>query len=151
MLTAALKRLSAIKCKVVCTTHFLEIFSLDLVHDGIEGIKASRMTVHWPSEDEPNQAVPLFKLEDGVANSSAGLSCAQTAGVHRDVIGRAHEIISALKNGDKVEPSMDVIRPKLDNLSVDAKEALTLFLRHPNWKSASDSDVRRLLHHINRM
>jgi DNA mismatch repair protein MSH5 len=45
LLTAALRRLVSIQCKVICTTHFLEIFSLGFVHDGHDGIKALQMTV----------------------------------------------------------------------------------------------------------
>ena len=107
------------------------------------------MAVHWPTKDE-RQAVPLFKLEDGVASSSAGLVCAENASVNKNVIARAYEIIAALKSGEKIEPSIGVIRSKL-KLSPDATEALTLFLKQDDWREASESDVRRLIHHIHKM
>ena len=142
VLTAALKKLSGIQCKVICTTHFLEIFSLGLLSDGYDGIKVLQMAVHIPDSDD-DDAVPLFNLEEGVAKSSAGLMCAKMAGVHSDVIGRAREILGALKEGHTVKP----IPAKLNSNSAfqpSAKAAIRHFLGVASWTEESDEEVNKL-------
>lgn len=142
VLTAALKKLLKIKCKVVCTTHFLEIFSLGLLKDGEDGIKVLQMAVHVPDSDDDN-AIPLFKLEKGLAKSSAGLVCAKMAGVHDDVVNRANEILGALKNGNQVKP----IPSNLNSNSVfqpAAKAALRQFLSIDSWKDEPMSSISKL-------
>ncbi len=142
VLTAALKKLSRIKCKVICTTHFLEIFSLGLLADGHEGIKVQQMAVHIPDSDDDN-AVPLFRLQDGIAKSSAGLVCAKMAGVHSDVIERAREILGALKDNHAVKP----IPAKLNSNSAfqpAAKATLRHFLGVGSWNEATDDDLNSL-------
>lgn len=142
VLTAALKKLSTMKCKVICTTHFLEIFSLGLLSDGYDGVKVQQMAVHIPDSDDDN-AVPLFNLQDGIAKSSAGLVCAKMAGVHGDVIERAREILGALKDNNAVKP----IPAKLNSNSAfqpAAKAVLRHFLGVDSWNEATDDDVKDL-------
>lgn len=141
-LTSALEKLSDLKAKVVCTTHFLEIFSLGLLKDEVDGIRALQMAVRVPANSSDN-AIPLFKLERGVANSSAGLVCAKMAGVKGTVVSRAREILEALKKGQPVKPkdsgcnSNWVLQPA-------AKAALRCFLGTDNWKDANDDELGRL-------
>ena len=149
VLTAALKKLSKIKAKVVFTTHYLEVFSLNLIRDGIEGIKASQMAVQIP-QTKDGLARPLFQLRPGFANSSAGLVCAEKAGLNRRVVARAREILEALKDGEQVEPIAEIFQPKL-NLTKDAHAAVQLFLAEPNWQEASMDTLQALLKHICRM
>ena len=49
---------------MICTTHFLEIFSLKLLSDGVDNVKVLHMAVHIPDsdDDDDDDAVPLFKL-----------------------------------------------------------------------------------------
>jgi DNA mismatch repair protein MSH5 len=142
LLAAALQRLSNIKCSVLCTTHFLEIFSMELVRDGEHGIKALRMSVQIPQTLEEN-ARPLFKLEDGVSSSSAGLACAKMAGVKEAVIKRAHEIVLAVKGGRKVQPLVEILRGHLD-LSDIEKEILGQFIKS-DWKAERQEDINHFL------
>jgi DNA mismatch repair protein MSH5 len=149
VLTAALKKLSTLNCKVICTTHFLEIFSLGLLVDGHAGVKVLQMAVHIPDSDD-DDAVPLFNLQEGVAKSSAGLVCAKMAGVHSDVIGRAREILGALKEGHSVKP----IPAKHNSNSAfqpPAKAALRHFLGVDSWADESDDKVKDLQHKIGLM
>ena len=150
VLTAALKKLALLKCRVVCTTHFLEIFSLQLLRDGHDGVAALQMAVHVPMSTETGTAVPLFRLKAGVANSSAGLVCAETAGVNRKVVSRAKEILAGLKEGKQVNPAPDVVKPRLE-VSQATKDALSLFLDVKSWKDAREEDVRRIIHYIARI
>jgi DNA mismatch repair protein MSH5 len=131
-----------VKCKVFCTTHFLEIFSMGLLRDGDDGIKALRMAVQIPGTSE-EIAAPLFKLEEGVASSSAGLVCAKMAGVKDAVIERATEIVHALRERRQVQPLPEILRSHL-GLSPLAKEALKQFIS-TDWENSSDNEVNKLL------
>lgn len=142
VLTAAIKKLLKIKCRVICTTHFLEIFSLGLLKDGEDGIQVLQMAVHVPDSND-DDAIPLFKLERGLAKSSAGLVCAKIALVHEDVLSRANEILGALKNGNQVKP----IPSTLNSNSVfqpAAKAALRQFLSIDSWKDEPMSSISSL-------
>ena len=149
VLTSALRKLSSIKCKVVCTTHFLEVFSLGLLKDGQDGIKTLHMAVHIPSSDQDNP-IPLFKLEEGVANSSAGLVCARMAGVKRSVVSRANQILGALKDGKPVRPIEDMTNTN-SVLQPESKAALRMFLGCANWASATHEEIGTLQEMIVRM
>jgi DNA mismatch repair protein MSH5 len=148
-MTSALQKLAQSKCKVVCTTHFLEMFSLGLLKSGQGGFKAVQMSIHVPESNE-DDAVPLFKLEDGVASSSAGLICARMAGLNKNVVDRASEIIVALKEGKQVKPlpeSMNANSPFQPNV----KSAIRLFLAVDSWATASDEDLELLQELVCRM
>jgi DNA mismatch repair ATPase MutS len=138
LLASALKTFSSIGCKVLCTTHFLEIFSMDLIRNGESGFSALQMKVHVP-ESTNGTATPLFQLEVGVATSSAGLVCAQMAGVKTAVIDRAREIVEAIKQGRKVDPLTEILRNELE-LSNVAKELVGQYVKG-NWNEASDEEV----------
>jgi DNA mismatch repair protein MSH5 len=149
LLAAALKKLATNEfCKVICTTHFLEIFSMGLLSDGVDGIKAMNMAVQIPQTTN-DTAVPLFKLRDGVSSSSAGIVCAEMAGVKRAVIERAAEIVAAVKDRRQVQPLAEILRDHLA-LSESAKDTLDQFVR-TDWKKASDNDLDAFLHKVHRM
>jgi DNA mismatch repair protein MSH5 len=148
LLTAALKKLSSIGCKVVCTTHFLEIFSLNLLEDGKDGIKAKQMTVRLPESDDDG-AAPLFKLRDGVASSSAGLICARAAGMNAQILNRAKEINLALREGRKVKPLKEAL-PPVPVLGSAEKAMLRCFFAVEKWETASDEQLRSLLQAVAR-
>lgn len=148
-MTSAMQRLAQSKCKVVCTTHFLEMFSLGLLDDSKGGIKAVQMSIHVPESDE-DDAIPLFKLEDGVASSSAGLVCARMAGLKKNVVDRASDIIAALKEGKQVQPlpeSMNQNSPFQPNV----RSAIRLFLAVDSWSNATDDDLNLLQELVDRM
>jgi len=149
VMTSAMQRLAQSKCKVVCTTHFLEMFSLGLLKSSKDGIKAVRMSIHIP-ETDIDDAVPLFKLEDGVASSSAGLVCARMAGLNTKVVDRASDIIKALKDGKQVQPlpeSMNANSP----FQPSVRSAIRLFLAVDSWSSATDEDLDLLQELVDRM
>ena len=79
------------------------------------------MAVQVPATTE-EIAAPLFKLEEGVASSSAGLVCARMAGVKNAVIERATEIVQAVKDRHLVKPLPEILRSSL-GLSPLAKDA----------------------------
>ena len=135
---------------MICTTHFLEIFSLKLLVDGVDNLKVLHMAVHIPDSDDDDDAVPLFKLEEGIAKSSAGVICAKMAGVHKNVTSRAREILGALKNGNQVKP----IPANLNSNSVfqsSAKAALRYFLEKDSWKDQGENELNILQQKISKM
>jgi len=128
---------------VVCTTHFLEMFSLELLKDGVDGTTVLRMAVHLPNvfdegmENDDN-AVPLFKLERGVAVTSAGLVCAKLAGVSKSVRDRARSILFAMRNVNRLAPVSGEQNSNCFQQS-DTKAALRAFATIEEWLDSSTS------------
>jgi DNA mismatch repair protein MSH5 len=153
VLAAALRKLSSIGCQVVCTTHFLEIFSLNLLNDGHGGMSVLRMGVHVPDNNDENDdgdAVPLFKLEKGVATTSAGLVCAKMAGLSNKVLDRSKTILAAMKNENQLQP----IAGEQNANSFEqarARVAIRAFMSVDDWNSASDDELRFLEQKISAM
>ena len=125
---------------MVCTTHFIEVFSMNLLKDGENGIKAYQMAVQFPETDD-EEALPLFKLQDGVAASSAGLICAKVSGVKQAVIDRAGEIVSAMKEGEQVQPLPEVLYGEL----FESTFSLLWALRETDWNQASEEYIHGFL------
>jgi len=107
------------------------------------------MAIHLPDSNEADAATPLFKLEDGVASSSAGLVCARAAGVNKRVVNRAKDIIGALREGTQVPPAREISRAA--SMSGPSKEVVGSFIVVDSWKNASESDIRGLFQRISRM
>ena len=125
------------------------MFSLGLLEDSKGGIKAVRMSIHVPESDE-DDAVPLFKLEDGVASSSAGLVCARMAGLNKKVVDRASDIITALKEGRQVKPLKDSVNAN-SPFQPNVRSAIRLFLAVDSWANASDEDLDLLQNYCDRI
>lgn len=142
VLTAALRKLRQIKASVICSTHLLEIFSLDLLQDNVDGTKVLRMAIHEPESDEENP-IPLFKLELGVSETSAGLVCAKMAGVQDSVICRAKEIIQTVKDKKSIHPVQDVINAN-SVVQTKARSALRMFLSVDSWLTTSSEEIQML-------
>lgn len=143
VLGAALKKLSIIGCKTVCTTHFMELFSMNVIQDQSDGVKARQMEIHLPQENE-TEAAPLFKLIDGVASSSAGLICAKKAGLHPYITERAKAIVQNIREQKGIDPVKDAL---LQEFEPNENQILVLqkFLLVKDWADATDSDMRDLL------
>mmetsp|Transcript_38893 Transcript_38893/g.80757 ORF Transcript_38893/g.80757 Transcript_38893/m.80757 type:complete len:223 (-) Transcript_38893:1824-2492(-) len=142
LLVAALKQIASCGATTICTTHFLEIFSMNLLTDGESGVKAHQMTVQIP-ETDAQLPYPLFRLRDGVASSSAGLACAQMAGLKPTILERATEIVQATRDRTQVRPLTEILRDSL-HFSEDRKSAIIHFVR-TEWEEATSDDVETLL------
>lgn len=149
ILGAAIKKLAAIGCKTICTTHFLELFSMGVIKDGESGIKARRMTIHLPQGNDDG-AAPLFKLEDGVASSSAGLICAKKAGVHPKIIARAKEIIQTMRDRRPIVPLKEAM-PQGAELGESEVKMLDFFFSVEGWANATDDQIRLLIQKLSRI
>jgi DNA mismatch repair protein MSH5 len=122
---------------VVCTTHFLEMFSMGVLNDGSSGIRALQMEVQIPENDRED-AMPLFRLRAGVAKSSAGLTCAKISGVKQSVLERALEIVQTIKGERRIDPLMEVLRNQLPD---HERETVAKFVC-TDWNDADEETVQ---------
>ena len=137
LLAAAIDHLSSVGCRVICTTHFLELFSLGLLETGRGGVQCYKMSTYIPT-NKNEDAVPLFRLEMGVAHSSDGLLCAKMAGVDSTVLGRSAEILNAIQKGNPIK-SVNSKEP------VEGAKMLKLFLSRTDWDTATTKELKELL------
>lgn len=121
---------------------------MNLLTDGADGFKALQMAVQVP-ERTNELAVPLFKLQEGIASCSAGLVCAKISGVKKSVIDRAREIVTAMRSGERVQPLTEILDNEL-GYSHRSKQLFAHFLK-ANWKDSSDDDVLRFREEVMRL
>lgn len=100
------------------------------------------MGVHIP-ENQDDDAIPLFKLEKGIAKTSAGLVCSKMAGVDARVVSRAKEILNALKEGCPVKHILPQ-NNKNSTYQANVKSAIRFFLGTDSWKDATNEDLEIL-------
>jgi DNA mismatch repair protein MSH5 len=150
VLVAALETLAGLGSKVVCTTHFLEIFSLEILGQITSVVKPFRMAMRLP-KSTCEEACPLFRLEDGVSASSAGLVCAEKAGLDPSILQRAEEIIAAIKNGLSIKPITAREQPSRIACSRNQRKMLRLLFGVESWEEAEAATVRDLIVSIARM
>lgn len=82
-----------LKCKTLFATHYHELTKLE---GNIEGVKNYSVAV---SEVDDN-IIFLRKIVEGGADQSYGIEVAKLAGLPKDVIDRAKEILSSLENSN---------------------------------------------------
>ncbi|MBD7915345.1 DNA mismatch repair protein MutS [Clostridium sp. Sa3CUN1] len=82
-----------LKCKTLFATHYHELTKLE---GNIEGVKNYSVAV---SEVDDN-IIFLRKIIEGGADQSYGIEVAKLAGLPKDVIDRAKEILSSLENSN---------------------------------------------------
>jgi len=165
---------------------------MGLLLEGQDGIRALRMAVQLPQQprtrqdrtgrdgrpdSDPNHnaddeatavaVVPLFRLEVGVASSSAGLICARMAGVKPAVIDRGYEIVKALRQRRRVQPLTEIIRCQLPFLQQTSsslsssqqqqqpqppegavQHVLAEFMGKPDWSILTDDEVHEFLSRV---
>ncbi|CAB9530089.1 protein MutS [Seminavis robusta] len=143
LLVSALRWFASKDVAVVCTTHFLEMFSRGYLTDGQNGINAMQMAVHIPDDTE-DMATPLFRLQEGVASSSAGIICARMAGLDRRIVRRAKQIVASLKAGKPIEASLDLLKAEVESMPAAVKQALGYYFA-VDWANATDEQVETLI------
>ena len=145
LLASAIRSLMQSQAKVVCTTHFTETFSMKMLQDGENGLKALQMAVQIP-ERTSELAIPLFKLENGVADSSAGLVCARMAGLRQGIVDRASEVIQLIRDGKQIYPMEEIFRANSPFTS--AQLDLLRHLVQRDWHQATDAQIQAFLDQI---
>jgi DNA mismatch repair protein MSH5 len=121
---------------------------MNVIKDQEAGIRARRMAIHIPNSEQED-VVPLFKLEDGVASSSAGLICAKNAGMSDAVIGRAKQIIHAMRAKKSIQPVAEAMHD-IPQFSDEEKEMLLYFSSVESWENASDDQLRILIQKVSK-
>ncbi|KAF2077332.1 hypothetical protein CYY_001335 [Polysphondylium violaceum] len=113
--------LSMEKCpKILVSTHFYELIDLLHMHKEILAsihfcfmefmIKDNSLNFNnlknnnnQYSQNRNMDFIPLFKLKQGLSNSSFGLACAKNAGVPIDILERAQQIMDHQKRYKKID------------------------------------------------
>lgn len=121
---------------------------MKVITDMVDGIKARQMAIHLPTSSN-DTAAPLFKLEAGVASSSAGLICAKKAGLDAQIISRANEIITNMRQRRKLDSMKTTIAEELE-LEDRQIKILELFFANACWEKATDDQIRSLMKNVAR-
>ena len=103
-----------IKCRTFFATHYHELTDLDSVCEGVSNLNVA--VREWRDE-----IAFLHKIMPGAADKSYGVHVARLAGVPKDVVNRAMEILAGLEEA-QVTASTDVMRKALRELSDTKKQ-----------------------------
>ncbi|KAF0742265.1 hypothetical protein Ae201684_002669 [Aphanomyces euteiches] len=145
--------------RVVLTTHFLELFrepklsmalGLDfsklnndsLTYHNAESTPLScyvMSSVESSDENAPTSSA-LYELRPGIATSSRAIQCASSAGIHKDILTRAEEIIKRTRHGTRRIKAIEIGRQ--DDAFYDEME---MFMSNENWMNSSQDDIYELL------
>lgn len=102
-----------IKCRTFFATHYHELTDLDTVCEGVSNLNVA--VREWRDE-----IAFLHKISPGAADKSYGIHVARLAGVPKEVVSRAKEILSGLEKA-QVTASTDILRKALRDLSDKSK------------------------------
>ncbi|KAL3911695.1 MAG: hypothetical protein SGILL_007180 [Bacillariaceae sp.] len=104
------------------------------------------MMVHFPDENDDENVTPLFKLQDGVATSSAGLACAKHAGMETEVTGRARDVLRMMRRSQGIQPLPELTgEPTFADAEVDLLQQFCLV---ENWGIVGDDELRQMLQKV---
>ncbi len=82
-----------IKCKTLFSTHYHELTSLD----ELSGIK----NVHVEAYEKDGNVTFLHKVKDGAVDKSYGIHVAKLAGMPKELLDRAEEVLNYFENNGK--------------------------------------------------
>ena len=94
-----------LRCKTLFATHYHELTKLEGMIDGVKNYSVAVKKIE-------NEIVFLRKIVPGGADESYGIEVAKLAGIPKDVINRANEILASLEN-NKNTTEIDLIDEKL--------------------------------------
>lgn len=149
---AVIEEITKIQGRTLFATHYFELTELASC---IEKVKNYNFAVReWKDR---KQVVFLRKLQEGSADKSYGIHCAQLAGVPQNVIARAWEIFKTLeqeqlddkglpkvarKSGEESQLSFfggfnndDEYREKIKNIDLDKITPIDLLTRIKEWQT----------------
>ena len=113
---------NTIKCRAFFATHYHELTDLADIYPGVNNLNV--VVREWKDE-----IAFLHKIEDGAADKSYGVHVARLAGVPKDVVDRAQEILVGLEDAQVVaatEQTRAALR-KLSRASAKKKEPTVQF------------------------
>ncbi len=84
-----------IKAKTLFATHYHELTQLQEKNKGIKNLTIA-------AEEKGDQIIFLRKVVEGSTNKSYGIEVAKLAGINRDIIDRANEILSLIEGNHQI-------------------------------------------------
>ncbi|KAG9416756.1 hypothetical protein AC1031_001137 [Aphanomyces cochlioides] len=96
-------------------------------------------SVESSDENAPTSSA-LYELRPGIATSSRAIQCASSAGIHKDILTRAKEIIKRTRHGTRRIKAIEIGRQ--DDAFYDEME---MFMSKENWMNSSQDDIYELL------
>ena len=85
-----------VRCRVLCATHYHELTSLGRSLPGVFNLNVL-------VREEADRIVFLHRVAEGASNRSYGIHVARLAGLPREVIARAEQILRTLEDGRPLE------------------------------------------------
>lgn len=95
---AVIEHLSAVKPRALFATHYFELTQLENQLSGV--FNAHATAKEWTTSDGTKQVVFLYQIQPGAADRSYGIHVADMAGLPRECVARAREILKQLESGD---------------------------------------------------
>ncbi len=103
-----------IQCRTFFATHYHELTDLADIYPGVTNLNV--VVREWRDE-----IAFLHKIEEGAADKSYGVHVAKLAGVPKEVVVRAQEILAGLED-KQVTATTDLLRQALRELSTNKKQ-----------------------------
>src|SRR5690606_1310638 len=112
--------------KTLFATHYHEL-------TGLEGALPRLRNFHVAALEEKDRIVFLFKVIPGATDRSYGIHAAEYAGVPREVIARAWEILGQLEEGEAVAPRV-AANESVSDKSVRSKKKAGILPEAKPWE-----------------
>lgn len=109
-----------IKAKTLFATHYHELTQLE---GKLEGIKNYTILI----EEKGEEITFLRKIDKGSTNKSYGIEVARLAGINKDIINRAGEILDSIEGNKEVKNSAEVKDEVNNKIREEELEQLDLF------------------------
>ena len=131
----------AIGCKVLFSTHYHELTSLE------KNLK-HLINKHVSATEDGEELVFLHKVIDGNIDKSYGINVAKLAGLPSEVISRASEILSSYEDNDKNKRKEISIQTSLPLDLVTKKSEVEQIIRDTNILELSPIKALNLLYEL---
>lgn len=113
--------------RILACTHYRELFTPSVLSPSIEGVAFYKTEIIFEGStlehvrDMSKSTISfLYKITEGIAESSLGIFCAQQCGIRKEILERGQKIAEIMSNGkDIVEKSTDILPEDLLKLARD--------------------------------
>jgi len=128
-----------LKCKTLFATHYHELTKLE---GEIEGVKNYSVAV---TEIDDN-IVFLRKIIEGGADQSYGIEVAKLAGLPKDVIDRAKEILETLENNNEASKEVSLTKDTMpsENVNVNINQEEKIIIDSKPIKNMNDKSKTKI-------
>jgi len=126
-----------IKAKTLFATHYHELNQLE---EMLKGVKNFRVLIN----ESGDKIAFLYKISRGSANRSFGIEVAALAGVKKEVISRAKNILNMLSDGHTLALSEKMAKGGTGTYDAIAGKQMTLFETDPTFE-----EIKKILTDVN--